>query len=701
MQRAVRRGLVAFVAVTATLVPLSSAHGGAFSGNNGPIAYSCGADICRINADGTSKTTLLTTASDPSWDADESQIAYVDAGAGVSVAAADGTGGANLFAGGTSVQPSFSFDAFRVAYSKGTPGDIFTIQSNTGGGEQPLTNTPTVDDVEPAYSPDGSQIAFASNSAGTYDIWTLDLTTFALTQITTVSPGSERSPTWSPSGSTIVFTSAGQLYSVASTGGAVTNLNVAGTDPAYSPDGTKIAFINGAGNLAVMAASVGGAVTIIDNSPGNADPDWQAVQPTSSFSGPPRNVAYPTITLTAGDSGPVVGHFLSANVGTWDGSFPITYKYQWKRCEASDPVNGACVNITSATSSFYTPTAADVGSRLRVEVTATNSQGTAAQNSEVSAVVIAIAPKVRATPQILGDNIVDQTLTLTAGTWDGSTPLAFTYSWRRCNPVGDLDSCAQIPAATTASYSPTVADIGFSIRAWITGANIVGSDVAITNHTFPIVDKQHFAPSATKPPAVIGTALPGRQLTANIGVYGGDAPIGTSFSWQRCDATGADCHVIPGAKKIVYFPTFADIGFTIRLFVVATNAYGRTVVQSARTDTVAGTPPHLKGRRIVGTAKGEYLAGGGHDDVILGLGGNDTLLGGVGDDRIEGGPGNDVITGGGGADRLFGGPGSDTINAADGERDTIDCGAGRDRASADSFDVVKNCEVVDTTSPTS
>jgi WD40 repeat protein len=697
VERAIRRGLVTFAAVLAALVPLSSAGGGAFPGGNGPIAYGCGADICRINADGTAKTTLLTTASDPSWDADETQIAYVDAGVGVSVANQDGSGGASLFAGLTSVQPSFSLDGFRVAYSKGTPGDIFTIQSNTGGGEQPLTNTPGVDDVEPAYSPDGSMIAFASNSAGTYDIWTLDLTSFALTRITTVNPGDERSPTWSPSGSTIVFSSGGQLYSVASSGGSVTALNVAGTDPAYSPDGTKIAFVNGAGNLAVMAASVGGAVTVMDNTAGNADPDWQALAaPPPSFSGPPHNVAYPTINLASGDASPVVGHLLTASVGTWDGSFPITYKYQWKRCEASDPVNGPCVDISAATSSFYTPTAADVGSRLRVAVTATNSQGTATQNSEVSAVVIAIAPKVRSTPQIVGDNIVDQTLTLTPGAWDGSTPLAFTYSWRRCNPVGDLASCVQIPGATGASYSPTVPDIGFSIRVWITGANVVGSDVAITNHTFPIVDKQHFAPSATKPPTVAGTALPGRQLTANIGTYGGDAPIGTSFTWQRCDATGADCRVIAGAKKVVYFPTFADIGFTIRLVVVATNAYGRTVVQSDRTDTVAGTPPHLKGRRIVGTAKGEYLAGGGHDDVILGLGGNDTLPGGAGDDRIEGGAGNDVITGGGGADRLFGGPGSDTINAADGERDVIDCGSGRDRASADSFDVVKNCEVVDT-----
>jgi Ca2+-binding RTX toxin-like protein len=56
-----------------------------------------------------------------------------------------------------------------------------------------------------------------------------------------------------------------------------------------------------------------------------------------------------------------------------------------------------------------------------------------------------------------------------------------------------------------------------------------------------------------------------------------------------------------------------------------------------------------------------------------------------------------VITGGAGADKIFGGLGSDTIYAADGERDVIDCGDGRDRAIVDSVDVVnKNCEVVQT-----
>ena len=81
--------------VAFALVPLSAAEGGAFSGNNGLIAYTCGVlgtNICEANADGSGKATLLTGATDPSWSADDTRIAYVDAVNGVSVANADGTG---------------------------------------------------------------------------------------------------------------------------------------------------------------------------------------------------------------------------------------------------------------------------------------------------------------------------------------------------------------------------------------------------------------------------------------------------------------------------------------------------------------------------------------------------------------------------------------------------------------------------------
>jgi Ca2+-binding RTX toxin-like protein len=52
-----------------------------------------------------------------------------------------------------------------------------------------------------------------------------------------------------------------------------------------------------------------------------------------------------------------------------------------------------------------------------------------------------------------------------------------------------------------------------------------------------------------------------------------------------------------------------------------------------------------------------------------------------------------VLDGGSGRDRIFGDQGNDTIRADDGQRDTVDCGSGRDVVHADRFDVVrKNCE---------
>lgn len=691
VQRSLLRGLVSLSILAVPLALLSAADGGTFPGSNGQIAFTCGTSVCRINPDGTARSTLIGTGTDPSWSGDGTQIAYNDS-TGISVANDDGSFPVSLGAGATATQPAFSFDGNTVAFVK--TGDIFTINSDSTGNEQNVTNTVAAE-ADPAYSPDGSKIAFARNDGATgFDLWVMNADGSSPFQVT-FAPGDERSPSWSPNGSTLVYSSGGELFTVpASVSSSPTDLHVPGTDPAFSPDGSRIAYITG-GQLAVVHSD-GTSAQTIDATAGDSQPDWQQAAPGT---GPPRNLAYPTINLTSGDTSPVVGHFLTSSVGTWDGAFFITYQYQWKRCDAADPLNGTCVNIAGATSSFYTPSTADAGKRLRIQVTATNSQGSAAQNSESSAPVVALAVKLSVTPQILGGNTVDSPLSLTAGTWNGSTPITFAYSWRRCNPVGDPATCVQIPGATSSTYTPTTQDIGFSIRVWITGTNVAGSDVAITNHTFPVVDKQHFSPSVATAPTIAGTLTVGRQLTADIGTYQGDLPIKTSFVWERCDATGADCHVIPNAKKVVYFATDADVGYTLLVSVTATNAYGKSVVTSAPTEPVALGPPHVRGRRIVGTAKGEYLAGGGHDDTIFGLGGNDTLLGGAGDDRIYGGAGNDIITGGSGADHLYGGAGSDTIYAVDGERDFVDCGAGNDRAVVDAVDKVVNCEVVVTSQP--
>jgi len=114
---------------------------------------------------------------------------------------------------------------------------------------------------------------------------------------------------------------------------------------------------------------------------------------------------------------------------------------------------------------------------------------------------------------------------------------------------------------------------------------------------------------------------------------------------------------------------------------------------------------------LVGTSRADTLAGGAAGDVIFGLGkadrirgrgGADCLIGGTGADRLLGGDGPDRLTGGAGADRLLGGPGSnaydagpgsDFVDAANGRRELVRCGPGRDRVKADRIDILRSCEL--------
>src|SRR5918911_4998833 len=99
---------------------------------------------------------------------------------------------------------------------------------------------------------------------------------------------------------------------------------------------------------------------------------------------PPKATGQPRVAGTA-----VEGNVLTASNGSWSGTGPFNYTYRWLRCPSTGGGgNGeGCVAISGATFRRYALRRADVGHRLRVRVTAANSEGSASAVSNPTAVV--------------------------------------------------------------------------------------------------------------------------------------------------------------------------------------------------------------------------------------------------------------------------------------------------------------------------
>lgn len=105
-------------------------------------------------------------------------------------------------------------------------------------------------DHSPQFSPDGSQIAFAFDRTGNYEIWLADADGRNQRQLTD-EHGSAGSPRFSPDGKFVVFDSQiadrSDVYSVSASGGAARRLTESGENnslPAWSADGNWIFFLS-------------------------------------------------------------------------------------------------------------------------------------------------------------------------------------------------------------------------------------------------------------------------------------------------------------------------------------------------------------------------------------------------------------------------------------------------------------------------
>jgi Tol biopolymer transport system component len=158
----------------------------------------------------------------------------------------DGSGQLQLTGDGADAEPAWSPDGLQLAFSRS--GDVYVMPA-TGGTPLNLTNNPAAD-ASPAWSPDGARIAFTSDrDGGLPQLYLMNADGSNVVRLA-AALGYAGEPAWSPDGSTLAFDCVidvgnGDICAVSADGSTFRRLT---TDPAWdsapawSPDGAAIAF---------------------------------------------------------------------------------------------------------------------------------------------------------------------------------------------------------------------------------------------------------------------------------------------------------------------------------------------------------------------------------------------------------------------------------------------------------------------------
>ena len=187
--------------------------------------------------------------------------------------------------------PAWSPEGTRIAFASRDRGQDFEISLvsitqdllDIQGDILKLTDN-EFDDLQPTWSPDGRQIAFYSQRGIYSDIYVINADGTDENQLTE-NLSNDKDPAWSPDGSLIAFVSNrdndNEIYVMKPDGSdqrALTDNDSNEWSPAWSPDGNQIAFItdrNGQQDLYLMDSEGGNARRLTDDSyPWNDDPAW-------------------------------------------------------------------------------------------------------------------------------------------------------------------------------------------------------------------------------------------------------------------------------------------------------------------------------------------------------------------------------------------------------------------------------------------
>lgn len=262
-----------------------------------------GGQIFVMRADGSALTALTGTDHNlsPRWSPDGERIAFVSVRTGYQelyVMRADGSGVTRLTSDSTVAgHPSWSPDGRRLAFtsihhttsSAGTSwSSEIDVVNVDGTGRARLTNSP-LDDITPAWSPDGARIAFVSSRSGRFELYTMRPDGSDVRRLTAESGLAGTGalyPAWSPDGRRIAYASSRtgdqEIYVVGADGANEVRLTTSparDNEPAWSPDGTRLLFWStrdgGLPQLYVMNADGTGARRLLTSAAADMSASWR------------------------------------------------------------------------------------------------------------------------------------------------------------------------------------------------------------------------------------------------------------------------------------------------------------------------------------------------------------------------------------------------------------------------------------------
>ena len=171
----------------------------------------------------------------------------------------------------------------RLAFSSPRSGNRELYVADLSTGElRRLTWSARSDDVEPAWSPDGSQVVWASGTDANHDLFRTPVERPRAVRLTR-GPADDREPAWAPNGRRIAFASnvqgAFDLWAIAAAGGEPELVHDAvgeARSPDWHPAGDRLAFTGLVGGAAdVWLAGLDGTSRRVTTSTGyDGRPDW-------------------------------------------------------------------------------------------------------------------------------------------------------------------------------------------------------------------------------------------------------------------------------------------------------------------------------------------------------------------------------------------------------------------------------------------